>query len=265
MKLNQIGFNKSTSLLSWSDNFLSDFGGNRLRPVWDASIVGGNPILPNIFTPDMTNPTLDFWFYDHENNQFHLSFDEPVQINNMTSFVAWENKPLLSTFFYKFTTVTSVAPSSNDPKEFVVTLNNFCLNNTMPLRFCSGNTFFDKMRTSTSKFYITCSPEAAVDLAQIPNSINEIVVANPVEEGSPDCSPCDVGYFVATNCTSSRSRICAPCTECRVGQWAREMCTEYRDTGCTGECHLLLVFMCTFVPNFVNFVTFYFLFFFRNK
>jgi hypothetical protein len=235
MKLNQIGYDISTSLLTWSNTFLGDFSGNRLSPVWDGSILGGDPITPNVFTPDITSPTVVFWFADMANFQIHIRFDEPVIITNITAFTMWQGKPSLGLFSYSFNTVSAITASPTDPKEFIISLHDYCLNSTRPLSLCGDDTLSHLISTTIYPLYLSCSQLGAKDLAQNPNLLTAILLANPLVAGAPDCSLCDPGFYISTNCTSHSDRVCSPCTKCGYGLWAKEQCSAYRDTGCTGK------------------------------
>merc|ERR1712159_193933 len=140
MKLFEIGFNSSTSKLTWTDIFIADYAGNYIEPVWDSSVFGSIPIEPDTYYADSTPPEVLEWFIDAATKQINIAFTEPVIINDITGVTIWESVPLAELFSYSFDTVTTVLPSEADPRVMVATINNRCIGDpTAALDTCTGD------------------------------------------------------------------------------------------------------------------------------
>lgn len=230
MKLNRIGqFADSGSqvaksgLLSWGKEFLKDYSGNYILPVYDRSIPGtaNNPIVPSEFHADDLAPILYMWFFEDASETIFMRFSESVEITKVTA---------LSIILYDdfgFSSGVYPVPSSANLSyslSFGSTVQIFDLGDDML------NALRDRNTATATYLYVNSS--GIRDRANAPNYLPLIEMKS---EGAPICDvPCPDGQYESKQCTASEDRVCSACSICKQGEYQFASCSARADTKCTG-------------------------------
>ena len=78
MLYNNIGTSMTTSYLSYTNKFITDYSNNYTPPLWDTSVLHGVPVKPSFFTPDLIPPLLLRWYVDDVAGTGIFYFSAPV-------------------------------------------------------------------------------------------------------------------------------------------------------------------------------------------
>jgi hypothetical protein len=262
MKFQEIGYQYVSTYLTWNNSFIEDYGGNQVIPVWDASVVGFDPIEPLSLVPDQTPPELLRWYLNRQTMELFMYFDEPIYLQQLSE-IFLINSYRSPSYLYAISSNSSFSYEEQNQK-LIIQLVNYCQfgsletivsitgvvseqcsNGILPFYQFLNNTLINPLNSTLS---LVLGNFSITDASIKKNSI-VIPPALMRKEGSPDCSACPSGTFVEKNCTLSADRVCTKCSSCYDQYYEKVSCTPYRDTSCAGNlfsslcvCVFLIVF-----------------------
>lgn len=234
LKFHGIGAETTTGLMSWTDKFAYDSSGNFMLPLWDASVLGFQPRLPDNYQADITQPQLTNWFYDRKNRKVHLRFSEPVMQVNPDQIILYANvkvgqQTTIHSFVFGNATFTMQYNKMNT--EILYSFSASC--GAGGRTTCDGTNGTDFLLAyKDDPLTLRVAKGAFKDFSVLAN-FNPSSIA--INEGSTVCGKCAEGTFASKNCTVDQDEVCSTCSVCPVGMYMFAPCTLYRDTLCA-EC-----------------------------
>jgi len=270
MKFDRIGATVASSLLSWTDNFVSDNAGNYLAPYWDAQEFGFTPREVDALIVDSTRPTLSRWFFHREAPTYssdyselvnpaaitmYLFFDEPVELRNMS---------LIEIYYTEATTPSSSSSASQIASfhttgySIVASVGN-ASSNSSSVMDNAGITYFNNNRKIAISLVNYCLDDAGehVDVcsaagADLFSYLNQSAPnnANPMDADSGSRS-LTKNYFLTVSADAIRDFAYVPngiafigqraappegspdCSTCSEGEYVSQRCTATTDRVCS--------------------------------
>jgi hypothetical protein len=235
MYSNGIGKTAETSLVSWSDTFISDYSGNYLPPKFDGSVDGFLPLMPDTYVSDNIAPSLTRFYVDRQTGTIQMVFSEPVNIFNSTNMVLMHgsqttvNPTYILSTGKRFQAGVSIQYSELN-RNVIITINDFCVD--LAIDGTCSEMYLEAIKAEEYSLFLSIEANAIEDVS---NSNLLAPFITPLMEGEPDCTSCEGGYFVSQNCTTHSDRVCSPCKTCGSGEYIRNECDIYSDVRCK-EC-----------------------------
>lgn len=232
MKRNGVGLNKTVTLLSFTDQFITDHAGNFAPPQWDAGIEGYQPLQASVFTKDTVAPALVEWLFDRPAKQFYITFSEPVSLLDGSLFEIFvgDDISLFESNPAYIALTDAVGTRVEGSNTIIIDIPIECV-----IIATDGGCSRDKLdilASKTEKLWLAIAAGAVKDFSEL-SSINvPTTVLEPKAEGVPDCSPCPTGFYASKLCTSNEDRVCSACTICGAGSYESVPCSQTLDTRC---------------------------------
>lgn len=232
MILNGIGKTPETSLVSWSNLFITDYSGNYLPPKFDGSVNGYQPLLPDTYVFDNIAPVLNRYYVNRDTGTMQMIFDEPVKLLNVNKMILYQgsqryvNPTYILSTGRRFEAGASITYSSFNRK-LVVAINDFCIN--FGIDGTCSKMYLDSIKSEKYALFLFIEEDCFADVANS-NLLAPFII--PLKEGGPDCSSCEHGSFVSKNCTTYSDRVCSRCKTCSSGEYIRNECSTYSNTRC---------------------------------